>query len=189
MGPDNRAIADRCSVFLIQMVALVVFQTDNLVVGHFLGAGHIPSYSLTYNRLDIHLLCSQLVLIIFGSRIRMRSCVTISIGSAEHSGSTSHRLWALHLPLSFRLAFIARPFIKLWTGGVVIPPLDLVIWMSAWSMINARCSPIASPLAAAAHMKAQVIYGAISAAINVALSIYLVSIWGITGVIAGTVIS
>ena len=63
-------------------------------------------------------------------------------------------------------AFIARPFIKLWTGGVVVPPLDLVIWMSAWSMINALCSPIACLLAAAAHMKAQVIYSAISAAIN-----------------------
>ena len=35
--------------FLIGIMALVTFQTDNLVIGHYLGAGKVPEYSLTYN--------------------------------------------------------------------------------------------------------------------------------------------
>ena len=70
-----------------------------------------------------------------------------------------------------------------------MPPLDLVYWMAAWSVINAFCSPIACLLAAADHMKAQLIYGAVAAAVNIVLSILLIKSWGVTGVIAGSVIS
>jgi O-antigen/teichoic acid export membrane protein len=87
------------------------------------------------------------------------------------------------------LIFIARPFIRLWAGEAVVPPFDLVSWMAAWSMIYAFCSPIACLLAAADHMKAQLAYSAISAAVNIVLSIVLIKSWGVTGVIAGTVIS
>jgi O-antigen/teichoic acid export membrane protein len=87
------------------------------------------------------------------------------------------------------LTFIARPFIQLWTRDAVVPPLDLVSWMAAWSMISAFCTPIACLLAAADHMKAQLAYSAVSAAVNIVLSIVLIKSWGVTGVIAGTVIS
>jgi O-antigen/teichoic acid export membrane protein len=87
------------------------------------------------------------------------------------------------------LILIARPFIRLWTRGAVVPPSDLVYWMAAWSMINAFCSPIACLLAAADHMKAQLVYSALAAALSIALSIMLIKLWGVSGVIAGTVIS
>jgi O-antigen/teichoic acid export membrane protein len=101
----------------------------------------------------------------------------------------------LSLSLGFTLAavvpliFIARPFILFWTRDAVVPPFDLVYWMAAWSVINAFCSPIACLLAAADHMKAQLVYSAVSAAVNIFLSIVLIKSWGVTGVIAGTVIS
>jgi O-antigen/teichoic acid export membrane protein len=61
--------------------------------------------------------------------------------------------------------------------------------MAAWSMISAFCIPIACLLAAADHMKAQLVYSALSAVVNIVLSIVLIKSWGITGVIAGSVIS
>ena len=175
--------------FLIQIMALVVFQTDNLIIGHFLGAARVPSYSLTYN--------------LFGYTSLVQSTsfnyfwVAYSDAIARHDIDWVRRTFRLNLAVSicFTLAavvpliFIARPFINLWTAGAVTPQYDLVLWMAAWSMINAFCSPIASLLAAAAHMRAQVIYSTVSAVINIILSIYLVSTWGISGVIAGTVIS
>jgi O-antigen/teichoic acid export membrane protein len=175
--------------FLIQIMALVVFQSDNLIIGHFLSAADVPSYSLTYN--------------LFGYTSVVQSIgfsylwVAYRDAIARHDIDWVRRTFKLNVVMSmgFTLAavvpliFIARPFIKVWTGGAVVPPADLVLWMAGWSMINALCSPIASLLAAAAHLRAQVVYSAVSAAINIALSIYLVGIWGVTGVIAGTVIS
>ena len=34
--------------FLIQILALVVFQTDNLIIAHFLGASAVTPYNVTY---------------------------------------------------------------------------------------------------------------------------------------------
>jgi O-antigen/teichoic acid export membrane protein len=175
--------------FLIQIMGLIVFQTDNFVVAHFLGAENIPSYSLTYSLFGytslIQAVLFNYVWVAYTDAI-VRNDIrwvrrTLKLNLVFSVGST----FAAVVPL----IFIARPFIKLWAGNAVVPSLDLILWMAAWSIINAFCSPIACLLAAAAHMKAQVVYGALAAVTSVVLSIYLVEVWGITGVIAGTVIS
>jgi O-antigen/teichoic acid export membrane protein len=175
--------------FLIQIMALVVFQTDNLIVGHFLGAAHVPSYSLTYNLFGYTSFAQSIAFGYFW--------VAYTDAIARRDLDWVRRAFRFNLVLSLGstfaavvpLIFIARPFIKLWTRGVVEPPIDLVLWMAAWSMINALCSPIASLLAAASQMGAQLIYGAAAMVTNIVLSIYLVQLWGITGTIAATVIA
>ncbi|MDR3415938.1 MAG: polysaccharide biosynthesis C-terminal domain-containing protein [Nevskia sp.] len=175
--------------FLMQISALVVFETDNLVIAHYLGAAHVPPYSLTYSLFGftslIQALLFSYVWIAYSEAIARRDIAWVQrafiLNLAFSLGST--------LLAVIPLIFIARPFIRLWAGAAVVPPFDLVLWMAAWSMINAFCSPTACLLAAAAHIRAQTVYSAVAAAINIALSIYLIRRWGITGVIAGTVIS
>ena len=175
--------------FLIQIMALVVFETDNLVIAHYLGAGQIPPYSITYSLFGFTSLIQTLLF--------RYVWVAYTEAIARRDISWVQRTFALNVAFSLAstlvavipLIFIARPFISLWAGAGVVPPFDLVLWMAAWSMINALCSPVACLLAAACHMKAQVIYSAASALANIVLSIYLVQVWGISGVIAGTVIA
>jgi O-antigen/teichoic acid export membrane protein len=175
--------------FLIQIMALVVFQTDNLIIGHFLGAAQVPSYSLTYNLFGYTSIVQSVGFSYFW--------VAYTDAIVRRDIDWVRRTFRLNLALSlgFTLAavvpliFIARPFVSMWTGGAVIPSLDLVLWIAAWSMINALCSPIASLLAAGSQMKAQLIYGAAAMVTNVFLSIYLVKLWGVTGTIAATVMA
>ena len=175
--------------FLIQIMSLLVFETDNLVIAHWIGADHVPSYSLTYSLFNytslIQSILFRYVWVAYAEAIARRDIdwvwrtftmnVTFSLGST--------------LAIVVPLIFIAQPFIRLWAGEAVIPPFDLVLWMAVWSMINALCSPIACLLAAASHMRAQVAYSALAATVNIALSVYLVQVWGVSGVIAGTVIA
>jgi O-antigen/teichoic acid export membrane protein len=175
--------------FLIQISSLVVFETSNLVIAHYLGAVRVPSYSLTYSLFGftslIQTLLFSYVWVAYSDAIARRDIdwvqrtllfnVTFSLGST--------------LAAVIPLIFIARPFIRLWAGAAVVPPPDLVLWIAAWSMINAFCSPTACLLAAASHMKAQVVYSAVASGANIILSIYLVQHWGITGTIAATVIA
>ncbi len=175
--------------FLIQILALMVFEKDNLMVAHYLGAERVAPYSLTYSLFGLTSLIQTIlfryVWVAYSEAIARRDIDwvrrTFFMNFAFSLGSTAVAV----VPL----VFIARPFIKLWAGEAVVPPFDLVVWMAAWSMINAFCSPIACLQAAASHMKVQIAYSAVSAVVNVALSVYLVQRWGITGVIAATVIS
>lgn len=175
--------------FLIQIMALVTFQTDNLVIGHYLGAAHVPEYSLTYSLFSYTGLPQSILF----------SYLWVAYTEAIARKDIAWVARAFRLNLFGGLAFtafgvaalcaIARPFIGWWAGHDVEPSFQLVGWMAAWSLINAFTNPIACLLAAAAHLKAQLVYSAVATVSNIVLSIYLVQHWGIEGVIAATVIS
>ncbi len=175
--------------FLIGIMALVTFQTDNIVVGHFLGSDHVPEYSLTYSLFSYTAL-PQTILFSY-------LWTAYSEAIARRDIAWVKRTFHLNLGLGLGftavavlgLAFIAKPFIQWWAGTAVLPSTSLVGWMAAWSMINAFTNPIACLLAAASHLKYQIMYSAVSTVSNLLLSIYLVQHWGVEGVIAATVLS
>jgi O-antigen/teichoic acid export membrane protein len=175
--------------FLIQIMALSIFQTDNLMIAHFLGASSTPTYSITYKLFDYLTLGQNLLMgylwVAYADAIARKD-----IGWVKR---TFKRTIAFSVSLTcaglIPLVLFARPFIRLWTRGEIDPPLDLVFWMAAWSLIYSICSPIACLLAAASQIKAQLVYAAILSVANFAASVTLIPRWGVTGAIAGTVIS
>jgi O-antigen/teichoic acid export membrane protein len=175
--------------FLIQISALVVFQSDSMVIAHFLGADKVPVYSVTYNLFAYTTLLQTIAFnytwVAYTDAISRRDISwlqrTFRFNMLFSVGTTA----AAVIPL----IFIASPFINIWTRGAIMPSFNLILWMAGWSLINAFCSPIASVLAAASHMRAQVVYSALAAALNIALSVSLVRTWGPTAVIASTVVS
>jgi O-antigen/teichoic acid export membrane protein len=175
--------------FLIQIMALVVFQTDNLVVGHYLGSARVPEYSLTYTLFNYTSL-PQAALFSY-----LWAAYTEAIARKDIAWVSRTFRLNLALGIAFTavavvaIAFIAMPFIGWWAGPTVVPSSALIAWMAAWSLINAFTNPIACLLASAAQLRAQIIYSAFSTVSNIVLSIYLVQRWGVEGVIAATVIS
>lgn len=175
--------------FLIQIMALVAFQTDNLVIAHYLGSVHVPEYSLTYTLFNYTSL-PQAALFSY-----LWAAYTEAIARKDITWVS--RTFHLNLGLGMvftavavlAIAFIAKPFIGWWAGPAVVPSTALIAWMAAWSLINAFTNPIACLLASAAHLRMQIIYAAFSTISNIVLSIYLVQIWGVEGVVAATVIS
>jgi O-antigen/teichoic acid export membrane protein len=175
--------------FLIQIMALVVFQTHNLVIAHYLGSARVPEYSLTYTLFNYTSL-PQTALFAY-----LWAAYTEAIARKDIAWVSRTFRLNLALGLAFTavavvaIAFIARPFIGWWGGPTVVPSFALIAWMAAWSLINAFTNPIACLLASAAHLRAQIIYSGLSTVSNLVLSIYLVQRWGVEGVIAATVIS
>ena len=69
-------------------------------------------------------------------------------------------------------------------------PSALLVWlMVAWVLIVSFANAIACLLAAASHLRYQLVYSAFSTVSNLALSIFLVTRVGPEGVIAATIIS
>lgn len=175
--------------FLIQIMALVVFESDNFVIAHFLGASHVASYSITWKLFNYTSL-PQTVLFAY---------IWVAYGEAIARGDTAwvRRAFRGHVAFSLGvtaalvvpLIFLAKPLVRIWAGADVVPTTELVLLLALWNLINAYCSPLACLFAAADHLKAQLVYGACSMVANLALSIYLVQRWGVPGVIAATVIS
>ena len=175
--------------FLIQIMALVTFQTDNFFVSHYLGAARVPEYSLTYSLFNYTSLPQNLLF----SYLWTAYAEAITRNDIAWVKKTLHLNLvigvAFTVVMTAGLAFIAKPFIGWWGGPTVAPSSALIAWMAAWSVINAYTNPIACMLAAASHLREQIRYAAIATVSNVFLSFFLVQHVGVHGVIAATVIS
>ena len=175
--------------FLIQITALITFQTDNIVISRFLGAAQVPEYSLTYSLFSYTALPQSIMFSYLW--------VAYTEAIARRDAAWVRRIFNLNLlaGLGFTsvavaaLVVIARPFIHWWAGSLVQPSMQLVGWVAAWSMINALINPIACLLAAASRLETQLICSTLATITNLVLSIILVQRVGSTGVIAATVLS
>jgi O-antigen/teichoic acid export membrane protein len=175
--------------FLIQIMGLVTLQTDVLVIAHFLGASAVPAYNLTYQLFNYAILPQALLFpylwaayneaIARGDIAWVRRALSWSLGGG----------FAWSLATAAVLVVIARPFIGWWAGANVIPSQPLVWLMALWVVINSAMTAFACLLAAASHLRYQLIYSAFATVANLVLSILLVGRIGVEGVIAATILA
>lgn len=175
--------------FAIQVAGLILFNTDNVIIAHVLGADRVTPYSIAWSLFTLPSMAFALAMPYLwpayaeafarrdGGWIRQafRTSVLVSLAIAV----------AVAVPM---IAF-GRPLIALWAGKVAVPPFSLLLWMGAWSLVFAGMNPVACLLNAAGRLKGQAIYASLSTAVNIALSVAWARRYGITGVIAATVAS
>jgi O-antigen/teichoic acid export membrane protein len=175
--------------FLLRAMALVTFQTDYFFIGHFLGASHVPQYSVSYS-LFSYVSLPQMV---------ASAYLWTAYNEAITLGDIAWVKKTLRVNLLFGLSFaaiaatvlalIAKPFIAWWAGPGVEPSSSLIGWMAAWCLIYAYANAFACLFAAASHLRLQVIYASVATCSNILLSWQWVRLWGVEGVIAATVVS
>jgi O-antigen/teichoic acid export membrane protein len=175
--------------FLIQIMALVTFQTDVLVIAHFRGSASVPTYNLAYQLFNYATLPQALLF------QYLWAAYNEAIARGDVAWVRKALKWNILGGLAWSsaavavLIVIAKPFIAWWAGPAFMPSTTLVLWMAAWVLINAVTNTIACLLAAASHLRYQLIYSAFATASNLVLSVLLVTRVGIEGVIAATVLS
>jgi O-antigen/teichoic acid export membrane protein len=175
--------------FLGQMQSLLVFQSDVLIISHFLGPGSITPYSVTcrlFAYVNVPLqLASPYFLAAFGEahgrgdldwvRLAFRRLMLASL------------CWTL--PLIFVLDLGYRLIISKWAGAAALPDQGLVLWMSGWTLLLAMTSPMFIVLTATRNFARMVGFAYVAAALNVLLAVILVQRFGVEGVSAAMVIA
>jgi O-antigen/teichoic acid export membrane protein len=173
--------------FVIQIAGLVLFQTDNLVIAHYLGAAEVTPYSVTWRLFTYASIFPILANPSFwpayaeafarGDRgwIRRRYRMNLEVSVAST------------LAIALPCVFFGRWMIDKWAGKSAVPPAHLLLWMGVWSLIYSAMSSQSCLLASSGRVKVQMIYSIIAAIVNLILSIALVQRFGLVGVIMGTV--
>ncbi len=175
--------------FIIQIAALVLFQTDNLIIAHYLGAAAVTPYSVTW-RLFTY---TTLFQILAGPsywpayaeafsrgdtawvRRRFRTNFKITIGST--------------LVLALPLVIFGRWIIGKWAGPAAVPNSTLLLCMGIWSVIYTGTCSQSCILSSSSRLHGQMIYSSAAAVVNIIASIFLVQRIGVTGAILGTLVA
>ena len=173
--------------FVIQIAALVLFQTDNLIIAHFLGAAAVTPYSVTW-RLFTY---TALFQILAGPSYWPAYAEAFSKGDLGWVRSRFHANFritiASTLLLTLPLVVFGQWIINKWAGNAAVPPMSLLVCMGIWSLIYSAMNSQSCLLAGSGRIRMQTIYSILAAAVNLILSIVLVQQLGLVGVIMGTV--
>jgi O-antigen/teichoic acid export membrane protein len=173
--------------FVIQIAALVLFQTDNLIIAHYLGAAAVTPYSVTW-RLFTYTTIFQLLA---GPSYWPACAEAFSRGDrawVRRSFRMNFKITvASTLLLALPLVVFGRWIIQKWAGSAAVPPSGLLLWMGIWCVIYAATCSQSCILASSSRLRGQMIYSITAAAVNIALTILLVQRLGVTGAILGTI--
>jgi O-antigen/teichoic acid export membrane protein len=175
--------------FVLQLTSLVVFNSDNLVITHYLGAAEVTPYSVAW-RLIGYATMLQTVLIpsfwpAFTEAYRKREMAWVR----RVYNTTVVRTTALVAMMAVLMGFFGRSAIRWWAGEAAMPTQALLWAMAGWAVMSTMTTNQALLLTATGRLKLEAIVAVIAAVVNLSLSIVLVQRIGSVGVILSTVAS
>lgn len=177
------------SFFIIQLCGLMAYNSDVIIISYFLSANAVAEYSVTMRLFAIPSLLLGLMLTgmwpAFSDALALKDYTWI------------RRIFWKSLKLSLLLALIvsgilaalAEWIVSIWTKGVIVPGVELIIAMALWAVLTAFGGNISTLLNGVGRMRYQVWMTLLFSLVNVVLSIVLVRLVGISGPLWGSIIS
>jgi O-antigen/teichoic acid export membrane protein len=172
--------------FILQTAVIVGFQSDNVIIARILGVEAVAGY-------DVALKLSTLPAMIIGLVVVAQWPAygeALTRGDTDWIRHTFYRTLRLSLTISLPFALIlllwGDRIIRLWAGPEVVPTVDLLAGMAAWSVLLVIGNVISVLLNGLHVVRFQAICAMLMALGNILLSIYLVGKIGVTGAIYGT---
>jgi len=175
--------------FVTQIASLLILQSGNIIIARLQGAGAVTPYSVTWRMFSYTTMVQTLT---FGALWPAfnEAFARQDLGWIRRSFNANLRLnMGISALLIIPLVIWGRTVIEVWAGTQAIPPSAMLYWMAAWSLIYVSMSAVSCLLLGAGRVQGQMIYGTTTAIVNVVLSVWLVQIYGATGVIAATVLA
>ena len=176
-------------LFLLQVSAVVAFQTDVIVVAAVLGSEDAAVFN---GALRVFSLLS-LVTTALAAQFWPASAAAFSSGGEAWVRDT-HRRLAWQLPLltavaGLLLTVFGQTIILRWLGPSLVPPVSLLVAFALWSTYASFVLPFSQLLNGAGILKPQVFIGACMAVTNLGATLYLTTRIGLPGPPIGSLLA
>jgi len=189
LGIARRLMSGGSEFFVLQLAGLIVFNSDNLVIAHYLGPAEVTPYSVTWKLVGY----SAALQIIITPALWPAYAEAYVRGDIEWIRRMLRLVMASTMSVAgcacAVLVWFGRQIIGLWAGPVAVPPEGLLVAMCLWIMISTYMANTSTVLLATNETRMQAWLSVGAAALNLGLSILLVQRIGPIGVILATIIS
>ncbi len=175
--------------FVIQVSALVVFATDNLIITHLYEPSQVTIYNIAHKYFFFVTLVFNVFLAPFWSAFT-DAFVKNDFGWIKQVVKRLVQVWALLSVAVIVMIFISDFVYRIWIGSEIKIPFPLSVGMGIFMIVSNWNNIFAFFLNGVGKIRLQFYYSIVTALINIPLSIYLAKGigMGITGVITATII-
>ena len=176
--------------FIIQIAALIIFTTDNMIITQVLGPEYVTNYQILFKLFNVFLIASSVIL------TPLWSAFTDAYTKNDYNWMKNilKKLILLMIPLIIAIVivgFFSNDIIKLWLGESLDLSNSFIILMSVMILIRIWSNIFAFISNGISRMKVQFYTSIIAAVINIPLSVYFARYlkMGNNGVVLGSIFS
>lgn len=174
--------------FIIQISAVVIYSTDNMIITHLFSPADVTPYQIAHRYFSILLMGFAIVVAPFWSAIT-EAYIKGEIGWIKQSVKKLMQIWGAIIVVLVLMLIISNKVYQMWIGDRVIIPYALSAAWAIFIAIQSLNMIFVQVINGTGKVKLQMFLGIIGAIINIPLSILLAKYFnlGITGVISATI--
>ncbi len=167
--------------FIIQIAALVLFNTDNIIIIHLLGSKDVTTYNVAFKLFSVVTMGFMIISTPLWSAFT-DAYAKNDIQWIKSTVSTMEKVWFL-LSIFTVIILLFSPIIyKLWLGDKVLVPFVLSIAMTSYVIVYIWQTIHVFLLNGIGKIKLQLYLVIFSSLINIPLAIFLGHLFGLVGI-------
>jgi len=176
--------------FILQIACLIIFSTDNIIIGQILGPAEVTPYNIAFKYFGLPIMAFTIIITPFWSAFT-EAITKNDIKWIKSSIKKLIKIWLLVIVGVIMLLAISKNFYLMWVGNKVHIPLLLSAFMGLYAIITTWNNIFAYFINGVGKIKLQMYYGIIAMLINIPISIFFAKNlnMGSAGVILGTCFS
>ena len=173
--------------FFIQIGALILYQTDNIVIAKTIGLQDVTVFNVAYKYFSILIILFSIILTPYWSAFT-DAYAKKDMEWIKQALKKLRRLWVYATIGAILLCVISVPMYRFWIGNAVAVPVGLSVALAInasvqiWQVIHAYM------LNGVGKLRVQLILLIITGILNIPLSIILIKYWGIQGTVIANII-
>lgn len=173
--------------FLIQMSAIILYTTDNVIISQLYSPKEVVPYTMTFQYFGILTMVITIIFTPYWSSFT-EAFTKKDFDWIKKSITNLFKISLFFSVIALIMILFAKDFIFIWSNQKVLVPISLVIFMSIFVITQILVLPFTYYFNGTGKINFQLIIGLSGALINIPLSIFFAKILnlGFPGVILGT---
>ncbi len=176
--------------FIIQIAAIILFTTDNMIITQILGPAEVTPYNIAHKYFTVITMVFVIIMSPFWSAFT-DAYVKEDFDWIRRIIRKLVRTWVVFAAGALMMLLIANHFYKFWVGDQVVIPLSLSAAMALYVVAHAFNLIFVNFINGVGKLRLQIYTGIFAIIFNIPLSIFFAKNLGLgsTGVILATMVS
>lgn len=168
--------------FSIQITALILFQSDNIIIAHVAGPENVTEFNIAYKYIGIINMVFAIITIPYWSA-STDAYFKNDFKWIHQTIRTLNRYWMIMLLSGVFMIICAPFFYNLWMGDSMKSDLTLLILIFVYYLFYMRWTMYGSIINGIGKIKLQFYLTLLEVVFHIPVAILLGKLWGLTGVI------
>jgi O-antigen/teichoic acid export membrane protein len=173
--------------FIIQIAAIILYQTSNIIIAHLFGPEEVTPYNIAYKYFSVITMAFSIIMLPLWSA-HTEAWIKKDIAWIKNTINKLILIWVLICVTVIIMLVFSNFIYRMWVGKEIKVPVSLSVVMAAYVIINGWCSIFSQFLNGVGKIKLQLFSGIFGAILNIPLAILLGKHLGIYGVLLSTAI-